>query len=148
VPSERSAVIGGIIAGMFFVAVLAITSYSLESQPPKVVLVVDGIPHYGALRNYDWESASGGGGSHYVGKIPETAIIRNGSAVCISSSWDRQLVEISCVKIKDSTCFVYKQRNSQFEINAPPGENNLDVMSAWKGKLSERVSYEYLIKVQ
>jgi hypothetical protein len=63
-----AAVIGGIIAGMFFVAVLAITSYSLESQPPKVAPVVDGIPHYGALRSYDWASASGGGGSHYIGK--------------------------------------------------------------------------------
>jgi len=132
---------------MLFGGAIAFMDYSLGSTPPQVALIVDGKPHYGALRTYDWESAGGGGGNQWIGKIPEVINIQNGSEISVRASWDRRFVELSCVKLEDNTCIVYQQKNNIFTINLEQGQHRLYVTTIWAGRLHEQVVFEYQVNV-
>lgn len=146
-PSERATVGWAIVIGVIFIFIIAWMPKPL--RPPQVALVVEGVPHYGGLRNYDWESAGRGGGGHYTFKVPEIIHIQNGSEVSIRGSWDRNLVEISCVRLNISgvPCFIEGQKENTFTINLPDGAYELYVTTKWESNLLERVRYEYHITV-
>lgn len=147
-PSERATVIGSIIVGMFFVALITLMDYSLSIQPLTVALVIDGKPHYGSLRTYTWSSAGGGGGAHYPLQVREVIEIENATEVIVRGSWDRRFIELSNVYTDRGSLSFQNLEKDRFVIDLPSGEYWLSVTSRWESKYSETVLYECCISVK